>query len=50
MANRTQAASRDNKSIIYVIAGGLLAIGLLMMTFYDRASAPETTPIIAVQK
>ncbi len=36
------------KGLIYVIAGSILALGLVLMAFYDRAGDPM--PIAAVQK
>ena len=40
--------SRDHKGLIYMIAGSILALGLMLMAFYDRAGDPM--PIASVQK
>jgi len=54
MANHDAAApdatrdpTRDHKGLIYAIAGSVLAIGLLLMAFYDRGGDPM--PIASVQ-
>ena len=39
---------KDHKGLIYVITGSILALGIVMMAFYDRAGDPM--PIAAVQK
>ncbi len=39
---------KDKKGLIYVIAGSILALGLVLMTFYDRGGDPM--PIALVQK
>jgi hypothetical protein len=39
---------KDKKGLIYVIAGSILALGLVLMTFYDRGGDPM--PIASVQK
>lgn len=39
---------KDHKGLIYVIAGSILALGLVLMAFYDRAGDPM--PIASVQK
>lgn len=44
MAKPAQAPSRNTPRIIYVITGAILAFGILMMAFYDRAGVPVTTP------
>lgn len=41
---RNQAPSRTTPRIIYVITGTILAFGILMMAFYDRAGVSVTTP------
>ena len=46
--NTSAHSGRDHKSLIYVIAGSILALGLVLMAFYDRAGDPM--PIAAVQK
>ncbi len=55
MANHSAArgdtsrdTGKDHKGLIYVIAGSILALGLVLMAFYDRAGDPM--PIAAVQK
>lgn len=45
----TRGDTADGKTgLIYGIAGGILALGLVLMAFYDRAGDPM--PIAAVQK
>ncbi len=39
---------RGHKGLIYVIAGSILALGLVLMAFYDRAGDPM--PIASAQK
>ncbi len=39
---------KDKKGLIYVITGSILALGLVLMAFYDREGDPM--PIGAVQK
>lgn len=39
---------KDHRGLIYVIAGSILALGLVLMAFYDRAGDPM--PIASVQK
>jgi hypothetical protein len=39
---------KDRQGLIYMIAGGILALGLVLMAFYDRAGDPM--PIASVQK
>ncbi|SFN99117.1 hypothetical protein [Sphingomonas sp. OK281] len=46
--NTTMNAGRDHRSLIYVIAGSILALGLVLMAFYDRAG--DSMPIAAAQK
>ena len=41
---RHEAPSRTTPVIIYVITGAILAFGILMMAFYDRAGVSVTTP------
>ena len=51
MANQDAArgdTGRDHKGLIYVIAGSILAMGLVLMAFYDRAGDPM--PIASVQR
>jgi hypothetical protein len=51
MANHNAArgdTGKDHKGLIYTIAGSILALGLVLMAFYDRAGDPM--PIGAVQK
>ncbi|RXD03328.1 hypothetical protein EQZ23_13285 [Sphingomonas sp. UV9] len=43
-----QDTGKDHKGLIYVIAGSILALGLVLMAFYDRAGDPM--PIASVQK
>ena len=58
MANRDAArgdTGKDHKSLIYVIAGSILALGLVLMAFYDRAGDPMPiaavqTPVVTAQK
>jgi hypothetical protein len=45
--NTSAHSGRDHKSLIYVIAGSILALGLVLMAFYDRAGDPM--PIASVQ-
>jgi hypothetical protein len=47
--------SGDHKGLIYAITGGILAVGLLLMAFYDRAGDPGPTaslqkPVVTAQK
>ena len=45
----TRGDTADGKTgLIYGIAGGILALGLVLMAFYDRAGDPM--PIASVQK
>lgn len=45
----TDLDTGNNKNgLIYVISGGILALGLVLMAFYDRAGDPM--PIASVQK
>ena len=39
---------KDHQGLIYMIAGGIMALGLVLMAFYDRADDPM--PIASVQK
>lgn len=39
---------KDRQGLIYMIAGGILALGLVLMAFYDRAGDPM--PIASVKK
>lgn len=48
MANRIDIAPRDRKPLIYAITGAILAIGVLMMAFYDRGGDP--VPLASAQK
>lgn len=57
MANRSNDAAQhrnsddraaDHKGLIYAITGGILVVGLLLMTFYGRERDPM--PIASVQK
>ena len=46
---------KDHKRLIYVIAGSILALGLVLMAFYDRAGDPMPiasvqTPVVTAQK
>lgn len=46
---------KDHKKLIYVIAGSILALGLVLMAFYDRAGDPMPiasvqTPVVTAQK
>ena len=43
-----QDTGTDHRGPIYVIAGSILALGLVLMAFYDRAGDPM--PIASVQK
>ena len=50
MANHGVArgdTGKDRQGLIYMIAGGILALGLVLMAFYDRAGDPM--PIASVQ-
>ena len=44
----TGTARKDPRGLIYVIAGSILALGLVLMAFYDRAGDP--VPIASVQQ
>ena len=55
MANHSAArgdtgvqTGKDHKGLIYAIAGTILALGLVLMAFYDRAGDPM--PIVSMQK
>ena len=53
--NTSGNSGRDHKSLIYVIAGSILALGLVLMAFYDRAGDPmpiasAQTPVVTAQK
>ena len=39
---------KDRRGLIYAIAGSILALGLVLMAFYDRAGDPM--PIASMQK
>ncbi|MEG3084062.1 hypothetical protein U1707_10455 [Sphingomonas sp. PB2P12] len=41
-------AHKDHKGLIYAITGSILALGIMMMAFYDRAGDPM--PIASVQQ
>lgn len=43
-----QDTGKDHRGPIYVIAGSILALGLVLMAFYDRAGDPM--PIASMQK
>lgn len=49
------STGRDHKSLIYVIAGSILALGLVLMAFYDRGGdsvsmASVQTPVVTAQR
>lgn len=48
MENRIDVAPRDHKRLIYAITGAILAVGLVMMAFYDRGGDP--VPLASAQK
>ncbi len=50
--NHGHVAPRDRKGLIYTITGGILAVGVLMMAFYDRGSdvAHAQPPIVTAQR
>ncbi|MGU3389381.1 hypothetical protein [Sphingomonas sp. M1A8_2b] len=51
MANHSDVApgaTRDHKGLIYAITGGILAVGILLMAFYDRDGDP--VPLASAQK
>lgn len=60
MANQNDAAAgtgtaRDHKGVIYAITGTILALGLLLMAFYDRGGDPvplasAQTPAVTAQR
>lgn len=55
MANRIDVAPRDHKRLIYAITAVILAVGVLMMTFYDRGGdsvslASAQKPIVTAQR
>ena len=39
--------ARDHKGVIYAITGTILAVGLLLMAFYDRGGDP--VPLASAQ-
>ena len=43
-----QDTGKDHRGLIYAIAGSILALGLVLMAFYDRAGDPM--PIASMQK
>ncbi len=44
---------KDKKGLIYVITGSILALGLVLMAFYDRAGDPMPAlqkPVLTAQR